>query len=225
MSDRTVNEIIDDAYLQGNIHSPDSTQDANALRAFQNMLSLWSIEGLIVPSYTTENFTLTIGQAVYTIGPSGDFDTVRPLKIVSAFIKIDTDYPVDVRMTKSEYSDLASKDTESRPSKLYYDPQYPKGEIKFDYEANVAYDFHMVSEKPLVDVAAITDTLSLPLGMNEVLVFNLAIRLAPHNNIKLKPQVFAIAKSSKETLENYNARDKLRDTSSIDRGLTYGVTR
>lgn len=220
MPNRTVNEIIDDAYLEVRVLTPKATDDTRALRAFQNMLSSWSAEGLLVPYYDTENFTLTIGKAVYTIGSGGDLNTVRPVRMAKAFIRIsDYDYNVAVDMTKSEYSDIASKGADGRPRRLYYDPQYPLGNIKFDYEADEAYDFHLISEKPLLDVAAITDTLSLPLEMNEALVYNLAIRLASQKKIKLEPHVFALAKSSKMTLERINSVDKLSDSVPLDNAI------
>lgn len=225
MPDRTVNEIIDDAYLACRVLQPNSVDDARALSAFQNMLSSWSVEGLIVPYYVTENFTLTSGQAVYTIGVTGDSPdlvtaTGRPIRITDAFIRISGfDHPIDIGMTKSQYNALSSKDLETRPWRLYYDPQYPKGTIKFNREANGALDFHLVSEKALTDVTAITDTLSLPLEMNEPLVYNLAIRLAPQKKIKLESTVFVIANDSKDTLKRINSIEKQGDLVTLDRAL------
>lgn len=224
MPDRTVNEITDAAYRLNGIVKTRVTaiQDADALYAFQDMLSSWSIEGLIVPYYTTENFTLIVGQAVYSIGVSGspDFDTARPIRIDNAFLRIsNVDKPIDVGMTKTQYSRIASKDSEVRPRRLYYDPQYPNGSIKFDAEADTAYDFHIISEKPLIDVTAKTETLSLPLGTNRAIVFNLALELSVGSSNKLSDDTRRIARDSKAALENHNAVEKLLGAVSLDNAI------
>lgn len=231
MPDRTVNQITDAAYRKNGIKNPSSAQDDNALYELQDMLSLWSIEGLIVPYYVTENFTLTIGQAVYTIGVTGDSPdlvtaTGRPIRIVNAFFRISNDdYEIDVDMNKQEYSKIVSKDTEARPRRLYYDPQYPNGKIKFDVECEAAYDFHLISEKPLASITAKTDTLSLPLGINQALVYNLAIMLGIDLKSKLKNDVRKIARDSKAALENRNAIEKLSGTVELDSALVRGGSR
>lgn len=225
MPDRTVNQITDAAYRKNAVKSPTSTQDGYALEAFQDMLSSWSVEGLIVPNYVTENFTLTVGQAVYTIGVTGDSpdlvtSTGRPLRIINAFFRISSvDYPINVDMTKSEYAKITQKSLNLRPRSLYYDPQYPTGKIKFSDACDTAYDFHMQSEKALTDVTAKTDTLSLPLAINETLVYNLALRLGNELKSKLSDDVRRIAIESKRALEDYNAIEKLADTVSLDNAI------
>ena len=222
MPDMTASEIITASYRKNGITSPTTQQLTDGLQDLQNMLSSWSAKGLVVPFYTTENFTLTIGQADYTIGATGDLTTVRPLRITDAFIRISNyDYPVDVNLTKSEFNRIAQKDTEGRPRCLYYDPQYPDGKIRFNYEADVAYDFHLVSEKPLVNPTATTTTFSISLEANLAMVYNLAILLSHDSDNQLSPDVIATAIESKETLESINAVDKLRDPVTLDSALVY----
>ncbi len=228
MSDMSGQELITAAYRKGGIKDPTTQQSTDGLQDLQNMFSSWSAEGLSVPNFVTENFTLTVGQAVYTIGVTGDNPdlitaTGRPIRIVDAFIRIsNNDYPVSVNMTKKEYNNLLSKDTEGRPRGLYYDPQYPTGKIKFNYEADVAYDFHLISEKPLTNPSALATTMSIPLEYNLAIITNLAILLAPDDDNKLPQDIKDIAKESKESLEKYNAIDKLSDTVTLDRAITHG---
>jgi hypothetical protein len=228
----TAEEVIVAAYRKrGTTNAPSTTLKTAGLQDLQNMMASLSADGLTVPYFVTENFTLTIGQAVYTIGVTGDSPdlettTGRPLKIVEAFIRISNiDYSVSVDMAKSQYNRLSYKDLESRPRRLYYDPQYPNGKIKFNYEADAAYDFHMVSEKPLVELAALATTISLSREMNEMLIYNLAIRLAPDKNIDLKPQVYIIAEQSMDRLQKLNAIDKLSDPVRLDNAIVYGGRR
>lgn len=226
MPNMTAGAIIDAAYRKNGISDPTSAQDTAGLLDLQNMLSSWSVEGLTVPYYVTENFTLTSGQSVYTIGVTADTPdlvtaTGRPLRIVNAFIRISNDdYRIDVNMTKDEYYRITSKDTESRPQRLYYDPQYPNGTIRFDVEADSAYDFHLVSEKPFVSPTATTTTFSLPQEVNMALIYNLAVILSHDTDNQLSPDVIAVAIQSKDNLEHYNAINKLNDAVTLDRAIS-----
>lgn len=219
-------QIIDAAYSKHGKTKVSTADLATALVEFQDMLSSWSIEGLIVPYYVTENFTLTIGQAIYTIGVTGDSPdlvtaTGRPLRITDAYFRIDDlDYPIDVYMNKTKYTEIRSKNLELRPRRLYYDPQYPNGKIKFNAECDATYDFHLISEKALAEVTAITDTLSLPLGINRALVYNLAIGLAGGLRNRISDDVRRIAKESKEIFENYNSIEKLEGPVHLDSAVT-----
>jgi hypothetical protein len=223
MPDMTAQQLITAAYRKNAIFTPTAEQLANGLLDLQNMLSSWSADGLIIPAYTKENFTLSIGQAVYTIGASGNLNTVRPIKPVRAFIRqSNNDYTIDVTMTERQYNEMLIKDLEGMPRRLYYDPQYPLANIKFDYEADKAYDFHLISEKPLTNPSALGTTFSIPLEVNRALIYNLAVELAPDNDNQLPREVFATAVTSLETLENNNSNEQLSSGVSLDRAITYG---
>lgn len=227
MPDRTVNELTDQAWGWNGIDDPTALQDTQALNDLQNMLSSWSVDGLVVPYYVQENFTLTIGQAIYTIGVTGDSpdlitSTGRPIKIIKAWIRQSNfDYPV-YEMSVDQYARIAKKDTTQRPSHFYYDPQYPNGSIKFNYESDLAHDFHIISEKPLVEVTAKTDTFNIPLEMNETIASNLAIRLATRINNKLSDDIRRIAQRSFDVLEERNAKLKIQRPVRLDEGLLQG---
>jgi len=221
MPDRTVNDITDAAYRKCGVKTPTAVQDGYALIEFQDMLDSWSIEGLLVPYYVTESFTLTIGQAIYTIGEdeSPDFDTIRPLEIRRAWIRESNyDYPVH-KMTEKEYARISKKDETQRPKRFWYDPQYPNAKIKFNYESDKAHALHIISEKPFTRVTAKTETLSLPLGMNRTLVYNLSLGLAGELDTEVSKETLAIATETKNALEQHNLKSQINQ-SDIDPGLT-----
>ena len=221
----TAQQMIDDAYYLNGKSSVDTTLSTRALRFLQNMLSSWSSQGLIVPYSVTENFTLTIGQAVYTIGVTADSPnlitaTGRPIRITNAFIRISNiDYGIDVNMSKDEYNSLSSKDLEQRPTALYYDPQYPNGKIKFNYEADTTYAFHLISQKPLTNPSLVTTTFSIPLEYNRAIVYNLAIELAANTVNSLHTSVYTIAEESLDIIRNTNSLDILAGEVRFDNAL------
>ncbi len=225
MADMTALQVITASYRKVGKINPTTQEKADGLEDLQNMLSSWSAEGLMVPNNVTETLTLTTGQAIYTIGEDGtpDFDTVRPVRLISAFFRISNiDYPIDVNMSNEEYSRVSAKNLELIPSRIYYDPQYPNAKLKFDYEAQSALSMHLTSEKILTNPTATTTTFSIPLEYNEAMVYNLAIRLTPDNNTKIHPAVVVIADRSMQTIENLNANERLDDPVRLDSALVFG---
>ncbi len=219
--------VIKAAYRKIGITNVTSAKLAYGLEDLQNMLSVWSTAGLLIPSVTTETLTLTIDQSVYTIGEDGtpDFDTVRPVKLISAFIRIGTiDYDVEVDFTQDEYDSLMQKSVSSRPRHVYYDPQYPNANLKFDSPADVAYAFHLTSEKILTNPTATTSVFSVPLEYNEPIIYNLAIRLSADQNIKIHPSVALTAERGMDIIEGQNALQKHPVIVELDNALTHGPT-
>jgi len=223
----TAKTITDAAYRLNSILFSSTNQDDNALEALNNMISSWSAEGLLVPYNTTETFTLTIGKSTYTIGSGGDFNTVRPLRIIDAFIRDSgsNDHSVDVSMTRIEYNAIVQKDAKARPTRLYFDPQYPKGKIYFNYEPDTAETLYLTSEKTITEFAALSTTVDLPAFYKEALVYNLAIRLSQELDTQLAQETLGIAIFNKNTIENINARDKAFKQTRFDSALTNNLYR
>jgi hypothetical protein len=168
-----------------------------------------------------------VGSASYTIGTGGIFNTVRPLRIVDAFIRDSNgfDYPVDVTMTRHEYDAISDKTASARPTRLYYDPQYALGIIYFDYAPDIVETLYLVSEKSITELANTDTTVSLPDYYKMALIFNLAILLAADLDNRLASEVIQIAAISKNTLENMVALDRLMRTSKMDVAITYSLER
>jgi len=218
----TANTIIYGAYRLNSVLNPSSAQGGYGLEALNNMISSWSAEGLLIPYNTDESFTLAVGKSFYMIGPGGDFDTIRPLRVIDAFIRDinNDDYSVDVSMTRAEYNAITKKDAIARPTRLYFDPQYPKGKICFNYGPETAETLYLTSEKTITELATLSTTVDLPAFYKEALVYNLAIRLSQELDTQLSKVTLGIAMFSKNTIENINARDKTFKQTKFDSALT-----
>ena len=109
-------------------------------------------------------------------------------------------------MNLQEYNNTLQKGVEARPGNVYFDPQYPNANLKFDFESDVAYAFHLTSEKILTNPTGLSTTFSIPLEYNEPIIYNLAIRLTPDKNTKIHPTVALMAERGMEIIESYNSR-------------------
>ncbi len=117
----------------------------------------------------------------YTIGTTGspDFNSTRPSDIIRAFIR-DTnslDYPVYV-IPMDKWNMIGQKNITSQiPDTLFYDPQYPLGVINIFPMPLLPYTLFFDSTLDQVDMASLTQTITLPVGYERAMVLNLAIEL------------------------------------------------
>jgi len=223
MSTATAQTHIDAAYRKLGIKAPTTARRNNGLEALNNMLSNFNVSGLIVQALTTENFTLTVGDAEYTIGSGGDFDTVRPNRVIDAFIRDSSsfDYAVDVEMSIQEFNDIGDKTAEARPTRLYYTPEYPLGRIYLNYEPAAAETLYIETFKTITELAALSTTMSLPDEYKRFVVYNLALELAPEEKIKTQTLelVIAIANDSKKIIKRLNASFRGKSKANVDNQL------
>lgn len=190
--------------------TPSASEQADGLEALNAMLDSWRNESLAVYSLRDEVLTLT-GAASYTIGTGGNLNTTRPVKIASAYQRVGTtDYPLRIASALA-WADLTAKAATSDVADLlYYDPAYPLG-VLYLYPIPSAGVLHLVTWVPLVSYAA-ADTVALPPGYQDALTFSLAVRLAPEYSRPVTPEVAAMARSSKESIQRVNFRVPVMDT-------------
>lgn len=127
----TLAEVINQALgkiLVLDVGQTPSTEDYTTGRnAVNAMLEQWSITKPMVGSYVTETFALVASTATYTIGASGLFVTIRPVKITDAGILDSAGVRHPMRIVgRSEYrsiSDLTA--IGAVPKILYDDYAYP----------------------------------------------------------------------------------------------------
>lgn len=217
-----IQTIIDAAFRKNSINPPTAAQRANGLELLNSMISSWSAEGLTIPYTMTQALSLIVGQGSYTIGSGGNFNTPRPIRVINAYIRDSgsVDHPVDVAMTKFEYDAISQKTQSGRPTRLYYDPQFPLGIIYFNCRPSHVETLYLVSEKPLTEFPLLTTNIDLPLEYKEALVFNLAIRISTEEDTILTPATVGVANFSKNTIENKTAGDRLVRTAKLDSFLT-----
>lgn len=195
--------------------TPSATEQADALDALNSMLDAWRTESLMVYALRTETLPLT-GASSYTIGSGGDLNVERPVKIESAYQRIDgVDYPVAVA-SKQAYDGLAAKATAGDPASwLYYEPSYPLGRVHL-YPVPASGDLHLTVWTPLTAFAA-SDEVALPPGYREAITYQLAMRLAVEYGRAAPPEVVAIGSAAKADIKRANARVPLMNS-----GLTTG---
>lgn len=218
----TANDLIDAAYRKCGILSPSAIEDENALLALNNMISLWGLE-LIIPSIIKEDFSLTTGDASYTIGTGATINSERPLMLANAYIRdIDNvDTPLKI-VSGKEYNALTDKLGTGCPKRIYYYSSYPLGVLIFDtcptISEAITYTCHLESWKNFTEYTSLTQTVSLPSEYKKAMIYNLAVELAEDNSISLSKSVSDMATFSHLLLSRSVAKNRLPGSSEFEFG-------
>lgn len=190
---------------------PAGQEQHDAFNALSDMLDRWSTNGLVVFDKIIEPFTLVAGQQSYTIGTGGDFDTVRPQKILNAGIQFAgispaTELPVNI-INLDQWSEIIVKDIQSTlPIALYLEDSFPLAVINLWPVPSAANILNLYSWKPLTPFASASTVISLPPGFAEALRYNLAVRLAPEYGKTPREDIVQIAMDSLADLKRMNTK-------------------
>ena len=184
--------------------SPTADDYSTCLRRLNKLLSLWSIDGLMVPYRTQVTHSLN-GAESYTIGPGGDIDTVRPTFIESAYTTHQTrDYPLHVSHDRSEYDRIYDKSIIGVPRLVYYEPQVPLGRIFIWYVGDGTYTLKLSTRGQLETFPDTTTDVDLAPAYELALEYNLSILLAPIYETTVSAEVAAAAKDSLVKIKRLN---------------------
>jgi hypothetical protein len=171
---------------------------AEALATMNAMLDHWSNDDFITFSRVRESFTTTGGVAAYTMGVGGMFNTARPIDITAMFIRIGTiDYPIEQTSNYEYETEIPNKSLPSPiPRYFNYSNEYPLTTITLYPVPSAAYSLFIISNKPLGTYTSLTDTVSLPVGVERAIVYNLANELSIIYGQPTNPSVMQIAKET-----------------------------
>jgi len=167
---------------------PSAAELADALEYLNDLLGTLSVEGLFVPHTTNETLNLTPGKQTYSIGSGGDFNTGRPISIVSAYTTINgVDYPCEVIPRKKWLGIVYKATSASYPYWLNYHDKSPLGEINFYPIPTDATTFTIDSIKQLTEFADANAVTDLPREYERYLKYALANELASEYGKTLTP--------------------------------------
>jgi len=204
---------------RGQTMGADEYQDA--LECLNTMLDSLSTSISFIFNNTRETFNLN-GSQSYSIGAGGDFDTSAPMFIQAAYIRIGSVDYILKQINAEDYAAIGFKSITSIPEVFYYEKNTPLARI-FIYPVGTTYQLTLYSLKAFTDFADLTTDYDFPPGVEEMLVFNLAVALAPEYEKEASPTVKAKAEKTRRNVEAYNKRNNY-PTSKIDIATTENMT-
>jgi hypothetical protein len=184
---------------------------AEALLIFNDILEQWSTDALSVWDSANQTFTLIPGQAMHTIGPTGDFNTTRPIDIhTPMYTTINgVTFPC-VSMTQEEYNLIAVKGQQQQyPERYLFVSEFPLAQITFWPVPSAANQITISAGRILTAAANTAVQLSFPPGYAKAFKYNLHCELAPLFGKEPKPSVAKLAVSSLAAIKKANKDPKV----------------
>jgi hypothetical protein len=188
----TRNEIISAAFRKigalGDYETIDTERLNVGIAAFNPMIKALANKGMPLWAITEIPVNLsdfaTVGWK--TIGPSQTINLVyKPLKLLQAIRKdtlADTDIELNI-YTKTNFLDLASKESTGAPMHIEYQPLNYHGQLRVwplpDTYWQTNGQLLLRVQRPFQDFDASGDEPDFPVEWHEALIYQLAVRLAP----------------------------------------------
>jgi hypothetical protein len=203
----TVQQLIEKAGKKIGLVNMTPEELEDGLLTLNQMLAHLSASKVIAGSPIHESFTLASGTESYSVGSGGDIDTQWPSRIVAVCISLNSfDYPVR-RFSSDEYAYTGNKDESGRPVALYYERKFPLGEFIFWPVPDQNYTVKLWSNKVIAsyDVTQYTTDVALPPEYELMLVYNLAVEMAPEYGVDVSQAVLLRAKTTMDNIRRVNS--------------------
>ena len=185
--------------------TPTADEANDGLLVLNDMLENWSTENLSVWGSSNQTFNLVAGQAVYTIGPTGNWVTDRPQDIDDAYMRFNgVDFPVVV-ISQEQYNEINLKSMQQPiVERLLYVNEFPLGIVTVWPVPTQALPITLTMRRILDFPVALTDTLTGPPGYLKALRYCLAVEFAPEFGVEPSPTVVQVAADAKGDYKRAN---------------------
>ena len=203
----------------GEGEEPTDSEAMDCLVAWNGLLDAWGAERLMLYELIEELFTWPASTVSRTIGDGGNFDTVRPTKIGSAFTRDSANNDTPLRIIEQEDYDrieLKSSEGSSYPDYIYYDQSYPLGTLYLIYPPQSQISLHLSSWKSFTQFNSFATKIAFPPGFKRAFDYNLAVEVAPEFGKTPSPDVLRIAGESKRAIKSLNIPSMV---SQLDAGI------
>lgn len=184
---------------------PEASEAQDALQIANDMLGLFSIQRLAVFHFQTEALAWPAGTASRTIGTGGQLNTPRPVRIEAANWVDAAGLSSPIKpITAAEYQELANKaDPSTSPDVIFLDATFPLASLYLYPVPTGAGTLNLTTWRKFTAMALATDY-ALPEGYNELIRYNLAVRLAPEFGKRASDDVRDLAEKAMDWIKTLN---------------------
>jgi len=188
------------------------------LDLLNDLMDMWSNFNLACYAILEQSGLLVPNQSAYTIGPGGNFNMTRPMKIIgspgSCYVQDATGNNYDMQVVARDvwnlYTNRTNVVTSNFPNILFYDPQFPLGVINVLPFPNQPYTMFWDSYLQLSDYTSLTQVIQLPPGYKLAMWSNLAVLAKPYFlDGQMDPIIPVIATQSLGAIKRTNTRDNV----------------
>ena len=208
---RCIELAMKDAGLLQHGDSVDSDYLAEHMGRLQDLINLWQTQGLKLWLQQDLPLTLVAGQATYTIGPGGDLNMAKPLRIIQA-TTVTTDgvsRPL-MMISRDEWTRLSDRVTQGALNSVFVDKQQTQLNVNFwlTPDATAATDtVHLIAQYQATAFTGLTDTINFPQEWFLALRWGLADDICTGQPASIMARCANRASIYREALENWDVED------------------
>ena len=213
----TLRDFLTESLEELGIAAAGETPTANdldyAFRRANRLFDRMKVEGLHIP-YPQTRTTWSFGAvpvATYTVGTGGTINVARPpwintVKFYDSSLTTINEIDIGAGLTDEQYANIPMKAlTTPYPTCWYWNPTFGTtglGSLTF-YPVPTTTTLVGVLYAPsvLAEFTGLTDTISVPPGFHEYLVYEVALRLAPGFRREPSATLLKLHAGAKSTLE------------------------
>lgn len=207
----TANQIIKRACLLiGAIDVTETvggSEAAECLDSLNGLIDSWST--MPQAAYNNQEIVVTMAPSTFglTIGPGQQIDTVRPLRIESAYARYNNlDRVIEVIEEKAQWDAILIKQLgTSWPEALWYDGGLPTGNVYFWPQPSGTVSLHLTVLNYVGDFADLTSDQNLSRGYKRALELNLAVELSDLFKLPVSPSLQRRADLAYRAIRRNNA--------------------
>lgn len=204
--------LVDACVIQRGI-TPDSDQLASGMNRLNDMFGVWQTQGLKLWLDTDIEIPLVVGQELYTVGPGGDVDMVKPLRVKQGYYieqSSTSRRPLDPPLSRQEYKMLSNPLETGQPQQYYVDKQQNTLNIYIwqvpDAQA-VLGEAHFIIAQTVTKVISLTEVVNFPEEWGMALRWGLAWDLCSGQPESVQKRCKDNAMMYKEMLEGWDVED------------------
>lgn len=190
-----------------------TAEDAStALTRLNRYLDRLATERLSIYTVTRSTWTITSGTGAYNVASGQTVNIARPVHVENVKYQDtnttpDSEYPL-TKLTEQAYQAITFKaQTSEFPEAWYYNPTYPTAVLTlWPAPTSTKLEGVIYAWTAVAQLAALTTSVALPPGYEEMLVTNLAMLLCPTYERQPNPVLVRTAAESLASVKRANRR-------------------
>jgi hypothetical protein len=201
-----INRALRSTGILASGESADAAMAADAFVTLNDMLDSWSVANIFLYCMVDVPLSATLNQGQYTIGPGGNFNTVRPTTIQSMTYQVgEISYDV-TPLTRDQFSSIGVKSNGGIPAWFNYEPTFPLGVISIYPVPATAGTLLAQLPQQFTQFATLTTNINFPPGYNEAIHLGLAVMLCNEFKIELTPLLKASEQRAFKRIKRANVQ-------------------
>jgi len=184
----------------------------DALEVMNDFIDAMALENLLIHATQDQQFTWPANNATRTLGPSGNFIGIRPVRLEPATFYHDAasglDFAPIALVDQQEFNEISLKAlTSPFPIAMFVNYTMPNITMQIWPIPTIDLLWHFVSLLELTQPAVLATVLSIPPGYRRFFKYQLAVELASEFGIEAPKTVQRIAASEMRAVKRMNKVD------------------